>query len=160
MSAARLIDANILVYRFDPSDPVKQQIATDVLRSGLNEGTAVLAHQSLIEFVAAASGSNRDRSGAPFMARADALIEAESPARQFPVGYPDSELLRTALRGCATYQLSLFDAHLWAYAERFGLPEIISEDFEHGRHYGKVRVVNPFLDAAGGVQELPILYRS
>jgi hypothetical protein len=36
--------------------------------------------------------------------------------------------------------------HQWAYAEYYGLPELISEDFEHGRMYGSVRVVNPFLN--------------
>ena len=45
----------------------------------------------------------------------------------------------------AAYQLSWFDAHMWAYAEHYGLPEILSEDFEHGRIYGGVRVRNPFL---------------
>jgi predicted nucleic acid-binding protein len=35
--------------------------------------------------------------------------------------------------------------HLWAYAEEYGLAELVSEDFEHGRTYGTVRVVNPFL---------------
>jgi len=27
--------------------------------------------------------------------------------------------------------------------------ELLSEDFQHGRHYGRIRVVDPFLDAAG-----------
>jgi predicted nucleic acid-binding protein len=52
----------------------------------------------------------------------------------------------------------LFDAHLWAYAEVNGIPEILSEDFQHGRYYGSVRVVDPFIQAAGGVRELPALY--
>ncbi len=158
MSAARLIDTNVLVYRFDPRDPIKQTIATEVLRAGLMDGTAVLPHQALVEFVAAVSRPCRELSGEPLLARADALIEAESIARQFPVLYPDANVLVTALRGCATYQLSWFDAHLWAYAECFGLPEILSEDFEHGRHYGRVRVVNPFQSTAGVVQDLPGLY--
>jgi hypothetical protein len=34
---------------------------------------------------------------------------------------------------------------MWAYAERYGLPEILSEDFQHGRRYGGVRATNPFL---------------
>jgi len=37
------------------------------------------------------------------------------------------------------------DAHLWAFAEHHALDELISEDFEHGRVYGTVRVRNPFL---------------
>jgi len=31
------------------------------------------------------------------------------------------------------------------YAEYFGLSELLSEDFEHGRLYGTVRAVNPFV---------------
>jgi predicted nucleic acid-binding protein len=42
-------------------------------------------------------------------------------------------------------QLNWFDAHLWAYAEHYGLPEILTEDLQHDRLYGSVRVVNPFL---------------
>jgi predicted nucleic acid-binding protein len=45
----------------------------------------------------------------------------------------------------AAYQLSWFDAHLWAYAEHDGFPEILTEDFEHGRMYGTVRIFNPFV---------------
>ena len=30
-------------------------------------------------------------------------------------------------------------------AEHYGLSELLSEDFEHGRRYGTVRVVNPFI---------------
>jgi predicted nucleic acid-binding protein len=41
--------------------------------------------------------------------------------------------------------LSWFDAHLWSYAEHYGLREILSEDFQHNRLYGTVRVVNPFI---------------
>jgi len=35
--------------------------------------------------------------------------------------------------------------HLWAYAEEYGLSELISEDFQHDRLYGTVRTVNPFV---------------
>ena len=45
----------------------------------------------------------------------------------------------------AAYQLPWFDALIWAHAEESGLEELISEDFEHDRFYGTVRVVNPFL---------------
>jgi len=75
----------------------------------------------------------------------DALREAEELLAQFDVLYPNEALLRLALRGAAAYQLQWFDAHRWAYAEHYGLPEIFSEDFSHGRLYGSVRAVNPFV---------------
>lgn len=62
----------------------------------------------------------------------------------FEVLYPNDAIVRTALRGAAAYQLSWLDAHLWAYAEHYGLSELLSEDFQHGRLYGSVRVTNPF----------------
>jgi predicted nucleic acid-binding protein len=68
----------------------------------------------------------------------------EDMLMQFDVVFPDEEVLRVAIRGAATYGLSWFDAHLWAYAERFGLDTILSEDFAHDRQYGRVRTINPF----------------
>jgi hypothetical protein len=41
-----------------------------------------------------------------------------------------------------------------------GLGEIYTEDFEHGRYYGSVRAVDPFLVAADAVHELPAMYAS
>ena len=90
---ASLVDTNVLVYSFDPRDEVKQRRANEILRDGLLADSVVLAHQCIVEFVAAVNG----------------------------------------------------------------VAEICSEDFEHGRHYGRVRVVNPFLPA-DGVHDLPALY--
>lgn len=156
----KLVDTNVLVYRVDPRDPVKQCIADEVLRDGLAKGELVLAHQAIIEFVAAVTKPRVDLGGAPLLHREEALLEVEELMNGFPVVYPGPEVLRTAVRGAAVYRLSWFDAHLWAYAEVHGIPEVLSEDFEHGRHYGRVRIVDPFLSAAGGVNELPSLYET
>lgn len=118
----------------------------------------MLPQQALLEFVAAVTRRNALPDGSPLLEQADAVQEAESLARQFPVLYPDEVVLRTAIRGRATYHLPWFDAHLWAFAEAFGLPEILSDDFQHGRHYGSVRVRNPFAVASGEVRELAPLY--
>ncbi len=65
---------------------------------------------------------------------------------QFTVLYPNEAILRGAIRGCAAYQLNWFDAHLWSYAEPYGLSEILTEDLQHNRLSGAVRVVNPFIE--------------
>lgn len=154
---ASLVDTNILVYRFDPRDPVKQRRAEEILRNGLLDDSVVLAHQCVVEFVAAVTRPRKDLGGAPLLPLDEARVKAERLAAQFQVHYPNRDVLLTALRGTAMYGLSWFDAHLWAYAEVYGVEEILSEDFAHGRHYGTVRAVNPFL-AADGVHELPPLY--
>ena len=141
---AALADTNILVYRFDWRFPAKQERASDILRAGIADGSVVVPHQAIVEFVAA---TTRPLDGAEALLEAtDARREAEELLLQFDVLFPDEELVRIALRGAAAYQLSWFDAHLWAYAERFGLAELLSEDFQHGRLYGTVEVVNPFLE--------------
>ena len=142
-SPAALIDTNVLVYRFDPRFPDKQRIATELLRHGIAEDTVRVPHQALVEFVAAVTRPTP--SGLPLLSPEDARREAEEILAQFEVLYPTEALLRTALRGAAAYQLGWFDAHLWAYAEYHGLAELFSEDFQHDRLYGTVRVVNPFL---------------
>ena len=140
---ANLVDTNILVYRFDPRFPQKQRIAAEVLRSGLMNESLRIPHQALLEFVAVVTRVRRGTQ--PLLSDVDARREAEELLIQFTVLYPNAAVYRTALRGAAAYQLSWFDAHLWAYAEHYGLDEIVSEDFENGRFYGSVRARNPFL---------------
>jgi len=137
-----LVDTNILVYRFDSRFPRKQKIATDLLRSGLAENTIRIPHQAVVEFVRAAT--RLQKNARPILSAEDARREAEDLLNQFEVLYPNEAVVRMALRGAATYHLAWWDAHLWAYAECYGLGELLSEDFEHGRFYGTVRAVNPF----------------
>jgi predicted nucleic acid-binding protein len=157
---ASLVDTNVLVYRVDPRDPLKQRVATELLRDGIRSERLFIAHQCVIEFVAAVTRPQQDLDGASLLAHAEALLEAEALLAQLPVLYPNRQTLLTAIRGTATYGLSWFDANLWACAEVNGLAEILSEDFQHGRHYGSVRAFNPFLAASGAVYELPALYRA
>jgi len=140
---AALVDTNILVYRFDPRFPDKQTIATRLLRTGIEEDSVRLPHQAIVEFVAAVT--RPIASGASLLSVDDARQEAEALLLQFTVLYPNDELVRMALAGVAAYRLSWFDAHLWAYAAYYGLPEILSEDFQSGRFYGSVRISNPFV---------------
>jgi predicted nucleic acid-binding protein len=139
---AALVDTNVLFYRFDARFPQKQRAATELLRRGVADGSIRLPHQAIIEFVAAVTRPLGN--GPPLLTAAEARREAEELLMQFEVVYPNEALLRTALRGAAAYGLSWFDAHLWAYAEHYGLGQLYSEDFQHDRLYGTVRVVNPF----------------
>jgi predicted nucleic acid-binding protein len=139
---AALVDTNILVYRFDTRFPDRQKVATEILRRGIAEDSIRVPHQAIMEFVAAVTRPLG--TATPLLPVQEALQEAEEMLTQFTVLYPDEMLLRTALRGAVAYKLSWFDAHLWAYAEHFGLTELLSEDFQHDRLYGSVRAVNPF----------------
>jgi predicted nucleic acid-binding protein len=142
LGVAALIDTNVLVYRFDDRFAENQKVGTEILRRGIAEDSVRLPHQAILEFVAAVT---RPIHGYTILKQADALREAEEFLKQFTVLYPNEAILRDAVRGCAAYQLSWFDAHLWAYAEHYGIAEILTEDLQHDRLYGTVRVVNPFV---------------
>ena len=142
MSVAALVDTNILVYRYDHRYQRKQRIATEVLRRGADDGSIRVPHHAIIEFVAVVT---RPLRGHIIMPRTEALREAEELLREFKVLYPNEMILREAVRGCAAYQMNWFDAHLWAYAEHYGLSELLTEDLQHDRYYGTVRVLNPFV---------------
>jgi predicted nucleic acid-binding protein len=139
---AALVDTNVLVYRFDDRFPEKQRAATKLLRRGIEEDSLRVPHQAIVEFVAAVTRPIR---GHIILSVTEALREAEELLKQFTVIYPNEAVVRQAIRGCATYQMNWFDAHLWSYAEHYGLTEILTEDLQHDRLYGSVRVVNPFL---------------
>jgi predicted nucleic acid-binding protein len=139
-----LVDTNVLVYRFDPRFPRKQRAAEDLLRRGLAADDLRLPHQAVVEFFAAVTRPTR--SGSPLLPREEALRETRELLDLFTILYPTEEVVRTAIQGAASYQLSWFDAHLWAFAEVYGLSPLISEDFENSRLYGKVRALNPFKD--------------
>jgi len=136
---------NVLVYRFDHRFPEKQAKATRLMREGIDRDDLRMAHQSLIEFVAAVTRPiGRGAKPTGLLSPVEAVREVEELLAQFTVLYPNDDVVRTALRGMSAYQLSWFDAHLWAYAECYGLDELISEDFQSNRVYGRVRVRNPF----------------
>jgi predicted nucleic acid-binding protein len=139
---AALVDTNVLVYRFDGRNPAKQNTAVALLRRGLAEDSLRIPHQAVVEFVAVATRCLAD--GTTLLTPEEARREAEELLSQFVILYPNESVVRAALRGAAAYQLSWFDAHIWAYAEHYGLNELLSEDFQDGRLYGTVRARNPF----------------
>jgi predicted nucleic acid-binding protein len=140
---AALIDTNVLVYVYDPRSPAKQRRAQQLLLEGVKADNIRVPHEALVEFVAAVTLPTA--AGPPLLPAAEARREAEELLSVFGVLYPTDSVVRTALRGAAMYELSWFDAHMWAYAEVYGLSELWSEDFQHDRRYGTVRVVNPFV---------------
>lgn len=138
---AALVDTNVLVYSFDKRYPEKRRIATEILRQGILDDSVRIPHQAIIEFIAVATRRVR---GHAILEREDAVREAEEFLKLFTILYPNEAILRQAIRGLVAYQLSWFDAHLWSYAEYYGLPVLLTEDFQHDRLYGSVRVMNPF----------------
>ena len=121
MTVASLVDTNVLVYAYDSREPERQEKAQTLLRRGLESGVLCIPHQAIVEFIAVVSRPSASRE--PLLPREEGWRQAEFLLATFPILYPNADVVRTALRGMATYQLAWYDAHLWAYAEHYGLPE-------------------------------------
>ena len=84
---AALVDTNVLVHRFDARFPEKQTRADALLREGIARDTLRIAHQGVVEFVAATTRPRRD--GSTLLEPSIARHEAEDLLRQFEVIHPD-----------------------------------------------------------------------
>ena len=64
----------------------------------------------------------------------------------FPVFSLTPPIVLEAARGVRDYQLSYYDAQIWASARLNQVPVIFSEDFQDGQTLEGIRFVNPFAD--------------
>jgi predicted nucleic acid-binding protein len=108
---AALVDANLLVYRFDTHFPQKQKVATGILRRGIEDDSIRVPHQAILEFVAAVTRPIRGHS---ILKQSDVLREAESLLRSLQFCIVTRPFCENAIRGCAAYQLNWFDAQIWS----------------------------------------------
>lgn len=138
MSADKLlfIDTNVLLYRYDTSDVGKQRSARLWLDLLWDRGDGRLSWQVLNEFYVNATG----KIGAPAATiRAAVETYAEWKPAEFTLGQ-----MRRAWHWRDQAGLSYWDGLILAAAEQLGCRWLLSEDFQHGRQYGSVQVVNPF----------------
>ena len=131
-------DANILVYAYDPRDPVKQAVAQRLLAGAIANDTGALSAQVLGEFFTVST-----RRVVPPLSIGEAahVIERVSV---LPVVALDLPLVRRAVSTCQRYQISYWDALIIAAAERAGCTRIFSEDLNAGQSYNGIPLVNPF----------------
>jgi predicted nucleic acid-binding protein len=65
----------------------------------------------------------------------------------WPVVDNTLDILQAGLEEQSRWKISLWDALILAAARASGASELITEDFSHGRDYGGIRVINPFVDS-------------
>ena len=145
--AAVLVDTNLLLYAHDPSDPVKQRKAVEVLDHLHSTGAGRLSTQTLAEFFVATT-----RGTTPLLTTARASQQVENLASSWIVFVVTPLVVIEATRGVRTNKFSYSDSQLWATARLNQVPVIFTEDFNIGATIEGVRFINPF--AAGfGLQD-------
>jgi predicted nucleic acid-binding protein len=134
-----LIDTNLLVYLHDFNESQKQAQAQQVLDQLRQVQSGRLSVQCLAEFFSVAT-----RKLSPALTPAQALQQVELFARLFPTLSLTPQIVFEAGRGARDYQLSYYDAQLWATAQLNQIPIIFSEDFSSDTALEAVAFVNPF----------------
>jgi len=140
------IDTNVLLYEIDHRNPTKQVAARRWLEALWQQGNARVSWQVLNEFYANATG----KIGAP-AAVIRSLIETYVQWKPRAFSLP---LLQRAWHWMETAGISYWDALILAAAERAGCRSLLSEDFQHGRKYGSVQVIDPFRTEPDGLLEI------
>jgi predicted nucleic acid-binding protein len=137
MSAKRVaLDTNILVYSVDLDAGGKHDKAIELFTQ-LTPANCVLSLQSLCEFYAAVTRKK-------LMPVADAMAQIDDWQQLFPVVSVKPATLTRAFAAVKRYQLSFWDALLWATIREAGISTLLSEDFQHEQQMDGVRIVNPF----------------
>ena len=140
MNVRLLVDTNLLVYPHDNSEPRKQRLAARVLEELLQTGAGCVSTQVLAEFYSVLTTKLRPR-----VTVADAVASLHRHARLWTVFPVTVEAILHAAWGASEFQMSFWDAQLWAVARLNRLAFILTEDFQDGAVIGGVRYVNPLL---------------
>jgi predicted nucleic acid-binding protein len=136
------VDTNFLLYTLDTANPLKQASAIRWRTFLWDHRAGCTSWQVLNEFYA-----NAIRKSGASAATLRSLAEAYA---QWPVVSPTLSLLRRAWHWSDHAQINYWDGLILAAAEHSGCRWLLSEDFQHGRRYGSVKVVNPFRTEPNG----------
>ena len=130
------VDTNVLLYRHDSRNAAKQRSARIWIEALENSRSGRLSWQVINEFY-----DNAVRKiGAPvFLARRVATLYTAWHPVSFSLG-----LLERSWYWSDRAQFHYWDALILASAEVAGCRWLLSEDFQTGRRFGDVTVVNPF----------------
>jgi predicted nucleic acid-binding protein len=136
---AYLVDTNVLIYAYDAADPAKRRRAIEVLAALASSGTGALSVQVLSEFYVNVTRKPK----APLTAE-QARDTSIRLCRSWHVLELEARTHLGAVAGVLQHQMSYWDALLWATAQQSFVPNILTEDQQHGRLIEEIRYLNPF----------------
>lgn len=132
------VDTNVLVYRYDTSEPGKQRRCERWLKHLWAEGTGRVSVQVLQELYV---NLTRKLDSAMESSEAQQVVRSLFAWSPIPV---DPATIEGAWRLQESYSLSWWDALIVAAAQSGGCSVLLTEDLSHGQMLDDVRVVDPF----------------
>jgi predicted nucleic acid-binding protein len=134
-------DTSILVYLFSRDETDKQEMAERLYMDACSDGSATVSTQVMQEFFAVTTRTVKHP-----LAAATARLAAQELSGQNLVRLEAPMLLKAMDRTTAD-SISFWDALIVEAALAGGCRTLYSEDFQHGRSFGPLRVVDPFATA-------------
>ena len=141
IAAAELffVDTNVLLYSVDATDAAKRARARQWMHTLWTSDSGRLSWQVLNEFYSNAVGKMKTPA---LLARENVETLALWHPSNFGLG-----LLHRAWYWMDRASVAYWDALILAAAETAGCKYLLSEDFQAGREFDALTVVNPFLTA-------------
>lgn len=139
MAEKILIDTNVLLYAYDRGAPEKQPHAVAILDRLVMRSLGALTTQVLAEFYV-----NVTCKLEPPLTTEQAYERLQNYILSWEILDMTGQIVLEAARGVQQYQMSYWDAQIWASARLNQVPIIFSEDFNVGAVIEGVRFVNPF----------------
>ena len=130
------VDTNVLLYSMNANEPVKQGMARAWVLQLWDLAAGRISWQVVHEFYSNAVG----KLGVP---RALARMAVEQFVELSP-HQPGLATIQRAWHWCDAAQINFWDALIVAAAGQSGCRYLLSEDFQAGRRFGAVTIVNPF----------------
>lgn len=152
MTGLCFVDADVFVHAIDPTEPLKQELAVDLIGRLWREQRGCTSVQAVNEFYAVVTRKFRRIVAAEVaQAQMEDLLDEWNP---LPL---DAQLLRDARSIESRYRLNWWDCLIVAAARAQNCAILYTEGLQHGATYDGVRIVDPF---AHQVQEEPAVYRA
>jgi predicted nucleic acid-binding protein len=138
MSRARyFLDTNIIVYSFEASP--KGDIARGLVREALHSGIGLISYQVVQEFFNVAF-----RKFQKPMSTGEAEDYFRTVLRPILSVHSSESLIGSAMRLHSQHQLGWYDSFILAAAMEASCEILYSEDMQHDRRFGTLKVVDPF----------------
>lgn len=139
MSDRFFLDTNLFVCTFDSSAPAKAKKATQLIRRAADTGEGIISYQVVQEFFSVAF-----RRFTQPMSVAEAEQYLITVLRPLLAVHSSPAIYFEAMRIAEKHRISWYDSLIVAAALEGQCEKLYSEDFQHGRRIGTLRIENPF----------------
>jgi predicted nucleic acid-binding protein len=145
MSDRFFLDTTVFVYSFDRSAPAKARKAARLIREALTTQKGVISYQVVQEFFNVALKRFSQHMGAANAGQyLIAVFRALLAVHSSQALYAEALFLH-AQSGLSQDGISWRDSLIVSAAIQTRCEILFSEDLQHGRRFGALRVMNPFL---------------